>query len=129
MKGQPLPSQEEMQRTLAADADTGQTKNIIRELLDLGTRSFQLGGNGEMFLHKNVMEFITIVKKSGCHCLANTNGTLISREMADELIKLQFDELRITTMAGTPEDYKRTHPGSASDTFYKLEHVLQYLAE
>jgi len=129
MTGQQLPSKEDMKKTLAIDADTHHMKKIIRELLELGTWGWQLGGSGEMFLHKDAMEFVSILKHAGCHCLANTNGTLISKEMAEEFVRMQFDELRITTMAGSPADYVRTHPGTSFETFHKLKGVMHFLTE
>jgi MoaA/NifB/PqqE/SkfB family radical SAM enzyme len=116
----------EMQHT---DADAHGTRDLIEELLRMGTRRWQLGGNGEPFLHQSIMEVIEILKRSGSYCLANTNGTLIDTAIADELIAKGFDELRITTMAGTSEGYVRTHPGSTVDTFERLKRILMYIAD
>ena len=75
------------------------------------------------------MELFGSLKAAGGHCLTNTNGTLINFSVADELIKMKFDELRITTMAGTPDVYVRTHPGTTGEMFHKLEQTLMYIAD
>jgi MoaA/NifB/PqqE/SkfB family radical SAM enzyme len=111
------------------DTDSGRIRTVIEELLNMGTRSWQIGGNGEPFFYRETMELAGILKRSGSHCLANTNGTLINVAMADELIKMEFDELRITTMAGTPDVYVRTHPGTREEMFYKLKDILLYMAD
>jgi len=80
-------------------------------------------------LHKNAIEFMGYVKHAGCTGTVNTNGTLLDRAMIDELIKMEFDELRITLMAGTSEMYARTHPGMRDETFDSLRDNLLYLAE
>jgi radical SAM protein with 4Fe4S-binding SPASM domain len=127
--GQALPTRDKVQNIMKKEADPLHMRSVVEELLKLGTRRWQIGGKGEPFLYKGVMELIDILKRSGSHCLANTNGTLINTDMADHLIKLKFDELRITTMAGTPEVYVRTHPGSTEKTFYKLKETLLDMAD
>jgi len=127
--GQELPSSDEIKKLMKTEADPGFMRTVIEELLSMGTRRWQIGGNGEPFLYKGILELIGILKRSGSYCLANTNGTLIDTDTADSLIKMQFDELRITTMAGTPEVYERTHPGISHETFYKLKQNLMYMAD
>lgn len=127
--GQDLPSGNEMKQMQSLDADPGLMRAVIEDLLRMGTRGWQIGGNGEPFLYRDIMELIGILKASGSRCLTNTNGTLINFAVADELIKMKFDELRITTMAGTPDVYVRTHPGATGEMFHKLKQALTYMAE
>jgi radical SAM protein with 4Fe4S-binding SPASM domain len=127
--GQELPTRDMVQNIMKKEADPLHLRSVVGELLKLGTRRWQIGGKGEPFLYKGAMELIDILKRSGSHCLANTNGTLINADMADHLIRVKFDELRITTMAGTPEVYVRTHPGSTEKTFYQLKETLLYMAD
>jgi MoaA/NifB/PqqE/SkfB family radical SAM enzyme len=68
-------------------------------------------------------------KRAGCVCTANTNGTLLDHEKVDALVAMGFDELRVTTMAGTAQTYERTHPGSRPGTFDSLKESLLALAE
>lgn len=127
--GKDSPSSQELKQISLLDADPGLMRVVIEELLKMGTRGWQIGGNGEPFLYKDIMEVIGILKASGSHCLINTNGTLINSTVADALIKVKFDELRITTMAGTPDVYVRTHPGTTGEMFHKLKQTLMYMAE
>lgn len=127
--GLELPSSDTLKSMMKSEAEPKQLMNVIDEFLDMGTRRFQIGGNGEPFLYKNIIEIIDRLKRSGSYCLANTNGTLITKEVAESLIRMKFDELRITTMAGTPEVYVRTHPGIPERMFYNLEKNLRYLSD
>jgi cyclic pyranopterin phosphate synthase len=111
------------------DADIGKINSLIETLLSLGTRNFLFSGNGEPFLHKNILDFTERVKRAGRTCTANTNGTVLDHITIDRLIRLRFDELRITTMAGTREQYEITHPGVSSETFDRLRDNLLYLKE
>lgn len=111
------------------DADFEKTNSLIETLLSLGTQDFVFSGNGEPFLHKNILDFTERVKRAGKTCTANTNGTILDHATIDRLITLRFDELRITTMAGTREQYEITHPDVSSTTFDRLRDNLFYLAE
>jgi MoaA/NifB/PqqE/SkfB family radical SAM enzyme len=111
------------------DADSKRSHAIIDELIAMGTQSFIFSGNGEPFLHNEIFELISRAKSAGCECIANTNGTLLNPVIIDELVTKGFDELKITTMAGTPEMYVQTHSGVKPEIFLKLRDNLIYLAD
>ena len=127
--GENPPDKKEMKSLLNVEADSDRIKTVISQILRMGTRNFQLGGNGEPFFYKNVLEIIGILKAAGCYCSTNTNGTLLDRETLDELIKMRFDDLRVTTMAGKADVYERTHPGISNKVFPNIKQNLLYLAE
>ncbi|MEW6600306.1 MAG: radical SAM protein [Nitrospirota bacterium] len=129
LMGTELPDDNYVRRATNRFADSERTKALMDEMIGMGTQEFLFTGIGEPFLHKNALEFMGYAKKTGCRCVANTNGTLLDRSRIDELIKMGFDELRITTMAGTREMYVRTHPGTSGQTFDALRDNLLYLAE
>jgi len=111
------------------DGDPLFLRSVIDQSLSQGTRRFQFSGAGEVFLHPEVMEFFGRCKKRGARCHTNTNGTLLTKEIIDELIAMEFDELRVTTMAGTADMYRRTHPGVSPKRFDRLRDMLLYLAD
>jgi radical SAM protein with 4Fe4S-binding SPASM domain len=127
--GEKPPDKKEMKSLLKVEADSDRIKTVISQILRMGTRNFQLGGNGEPFFYKNVLEIIGILKAVGCYCSTNTNGTLLDRETLDDLIKMRFDDLRVTTMAGKADVYERTHPGISNKVFPNIKQNLLYLAE
>ena len=122
-------SRGELEKMQRIDADSEHTAAILDEALEMGVRRVQFSGNGECFLHKNVLDLMRRARAVGAFCVANTNGTLIDRAAADELIRMQFDELRVTLMAGTREMYGRTHPGARDDLFERVCENLLYLKE
>ncbi|UCD81343.1 MAG: radical SAM protein [Desulfobacterales bacterium] len=123
-----LPEDKDLKRIQKIDADKKQTHAIINALIKMGTGSFEFTG-GEPFLHENALEFMGRARDAGCTGMLNSNGTLLDPEMIDELIKIGFDELRITTMAGTREMYILTHPGAKAGSFDSLKNNLLYLAD
>lgn len=123
------PSLEDLRNMQKREADTEHTNRLIDELLTMGTRRFRFGGAGEPFIHGNALDFMQRVKNSGSTCIVSTGGHMFDREKIDALLKMGFDELRITTMAGTPEMYKRIHPKTKDTAFSNIRDNLLYLAE
>lgn len=113
----------------ASDADSERTCALIDELLRMGTCQFTFAGDGEPFLHKNIMEFMGRVKHGRRTCVVYTNGILLDRNRIDELIKMEVDELRVSLMAGNREMYQRTHKGIGTGTFDTIRDNLLYLSE
>ncbi|MFO8006873.1 MAG: radical SAM protein, partial [Candidatus Brocadiia bacterium] len=99
------------------------------ELIEMGTGSFLFTAMGEPFIHPDALDLMAACKAAGRECTVNTNGLLLTREALDELLEMRFDQLRITTMAGTPELYEQIHPGTPGAAFERLVDNLRYLAE
>lgn len=127
--GRDLPSGEDMRQYEGIDADPASVRKLIDRLLSMGTRRFQLSSFGEPLLYPEFLDCAERIRHSGSSCLTNTNGTLLTRHVIDRLVDCGFNELRVTTMAGTADGYVRTHPGSSPGTFAKLRESLLYLAE
>jgi radical SAM protein with 4Fe4S-binding SPASM domain len=128
-EGAPDLGRKDLEKLQRIDADLDRVTVILDEALAMGTRRVQFSGNGECFMHKNALYLMRRARDAGAHCVANTNGTLIDRAAADELIRMRFDELRVTLMAGTREMYQRTHPGTRDDMFDRVHGNLLYLKE
>jgi MoaA/NifB/PqqE/SkfB family radical SAM enzyme len=126
--GTALPDADRLAETQQQDADPRRTAAIIDEALALGTRRLQFGSFGEPFLHPHALDLMERAKSVGAYCIAHTNGTRFDRDTADALVAMGFDDLRITTMAGTPEAYARLHPGSSPSSFERLSEGLRYLS-
>ncbi len=125
----PEPDPDEVRTRRTRDADAQATRTVIDDLVRMGTRSFHVAGSGEPMLHPEAMEFFARIKRAGGWCCMNTNGTLLDRERVEALVGMGFNELRVTTMAGTEEVYARTHPGSPPGTFGRIRDGLLALAE
>lgn len=126
---QKIPDDDYFKSYQRIDADIDRMREFLNEALELGVSRFQFTGNGEVFLYENILELMGRAKKAGSHCLTYTNGTLLVPDTIDELIKMRFDELRISILAGSKEMYLRTHPGTGENTFSKLKNNLLYISE
>jgi MoaA/NifB/PqqE/SkfB family radical SAM enzyme len=114
-KSEELPDKEYLRGLQRLDADSDLTSIF--------------SGSGEPFMHKNALEFMGRAKHAGSTCMVHTNGTLLDHSIIDELLRMRFDDLRITTLAGSRDMYLKTHPGVKDKTFDNLRDNLVYLAE
>ena len=110
-------------------ADEEQVYKVMKELIDMGTRRFQFAGGGEPFTHPDILEIMAYAKRKGAWCSVNTNGTLLSGRTCDRLTEMGFDELKVTVMAGTEEDWIATHPGMKGSLFSDLTKGLIHIAD
>jgi MoaA/NifB/PqqE/SkfB family radical SAM enzyme len=90
---------------------------------------FVFSGSGEPFLNYNATDFMRRAKQDDNFCIVNTAGFLLNKEKIDELVAMGFDQIRMTTMAGTAEMYKRTHPRAKDYAFDRIRDNLLYLAD
>lgn len=94
--------------------DTKTLKNSLKIAAECGVKSVMYAGEGEPFLHKDIIEIINFTKKSGLDAAVTTNGTLLS----DEIIKNCLESLswiRISFNAAAAKTYKKIHRGCEGD--------------
>lgn len=127
--GEDSPGQEELRKLQQVDLDMERAQKTVKDLLRMGTRHYEFTGNGEPFLHPLALDLLSLVKRQDSTCLVKTNGTPVGRAMAEELVRIGLDELRVSTLAGTPEMYRKTHHGASESLFHRLKETLLYMAE
>jgi MoaA/NifB/PqqE/SkfB family radical SAM enzyme len=71
------------------------------------------GGFGEPLSHPDIVRMVTQMKELGCSVELVTNGTLLSREMSDQLIRAQLDILWVSIDGAKPESYADVRRGAA----------------
>ena len=85
--------------------------STVRELAPLGLKALFFSGEGEPLLHPNAAEIIKNVKYCGVDCALNTNGLILTEEIAEEILKyLTF--VRVSINGGSPENYQDVHRSS-----------------
>jgi len=82
--------------------------NTLREMAEKGVKSVMFAGDGEPFLHENIIEFIEKAKEFGLDVSMTTNGSLLTKEIAEKILpKLSW--IRFSVNAGSPENYANIH--------------------
>lgn len=101
-------------------------KDILDTLVDMGTFSLCLTG-GEIFTRSDCLDIITYAHKKGFSLVLLTNGTLITREIADFLkdIKLKAFEISLLGASSETHDSITGVPGS----FEKALDAIKLLKE
>lgn len=79
-------------------------------------REIALYGHGETFLHKQFFEMLETVKKHDIFVYVTTNGTLVTKEVAERLVELQLDRLSFSLDAATPELFNEIRRGADFNT-------------
>jgi len=111
---------------LEKELDLGKRLELIKQAKELGCETVKITGAGEPFADKNVWPMIEYANKLGMWVMIFTNGSLIDKEVAKKLAKMNvslivkcnsFDEETEDKMVGT-KGYAR-----------KRNKAVQYLIE
>ena len=90
-------------------------RRIVREAAGMGVRRIEICGNGEPFCRPHVtLAIMTEAKKHGLAGSIVTNGTLLTRERVEHLVRIGWNEIRFSINgpdAGT-DDALRGGPGA-----------------
>lgn len=99
-------------------------KTLIGELADLGTQEIFLAGSGEPFLHPQIAQIITLIKKKGFKLNIITNGILLMEEKSKLLVDLGVEMITASVWAGSPQAYISTHPSRKESDFFNIKNNL-----
>ena len=92
------------------DMTLSQFKTILGQFPS--TNYINLQGNGEPFLNEDIIEMISAAKQKGKYTLTSTNGTLLSQEMAQEILRSGLDKLIISFIGAGKGVYEGIMRGS-----------------
>ena len=106
--------------------------NTFKRLEDLfkKTNSVLFGFNAETLLNPQVIEMLSFAKKANpkLHISILTNGSLLTRELSEQLIKNGLNDLSISIDAATNGTYEKLR-GNPNSNFEKLIHNIKELNE
>jgi radical SAM protein with 4Fe4S-binding SPASM domain len=77
------------------EISTEEVLRILEQLKGLGTLEVVFTG-GEIFLRKDILEILSFAKRMGLQARLFTNGTIVTEEMIDRLIKLGINKFEIS---------------------------------
>jgi radical SAM protein with 4Fe4S-binding SPASM domain len=103
-------------------------REVCAELKTMGTRSLCLSGEGEPFLHPQLLDFVSLAKRAGLHLVLLTNGTLLDESTIKSMIASRLDVLKVSLWANSPEEYGRSYPGTNPEHFHNVLEGLKLLA-
>lgn len=105
-----------------AGMDSKKIKGLLYELHDMGTLNVSFTG-GEIFLHPNIMEFISLARSLHMRVFLLSNGTLLDEEIVKSLADMHITEFSTTMFSTNPEihDFITSRPGSHQILLRNLE--------
>ncbi len=101
-------------------------KGLVRELSTLGTKLILIG-DLEPFMDTHLIEKINYAKQHNLGVIIITNGSLITKENAEQLVDLKTDYLNVSINAGTPETYPRIHVTETEKTFERIISMVSFI--
>jgi radical SAM protein with 4Fe4S-binding SPASM domain len=101
-------------------------KGLVRELSILGTKLILIG-DLEPFMDPQLIEKIKYAKDYNLGVIIITNGSLLNKENAEQLVNLKTDYLNVSLNAGTPEIYPRIHVTETKKTFERITSTISFI--
>ncbi len=95
-------------------------------LAQIHPQKISLSGNGEPFLHPNMIEIVSLAKDQGCSVNTTTNGTVLTPEGAEQIVKSGLDLLKISIDGATQDTFRRVR---GADKFLEVLDGIRALAE
>jgi len=107
--------------------DTAIFKERLSEMGRLGLKSIMYAGEGEPFLHRNIVELINHTKKSGIDVALTTNGVLFKKEHADSVLA-NTEWIKVSINGATKGTYAEIHQCKPGD-FDRVIENMSYAAK
>ena len=101
-------------------------KERLTELGDLGLKSIMYAGEGEPFLHPEMVSIIEHTKDSGIDVAVTTNGVLLKKEIVERAL-INTEWIKVSINGGTRETYAKIHQ-SKPDDFEKVVENMSFAA-
>ena len=96
--------------------DLTQYQESIDEVTDLGCKQVVLTGFGEPLVDKNLEDKVYYAKSKGLRTYIISNGSLLTEERSEKLIRAGLDELRLSFYGMTSQSYETVMVGLKFDT-------------
>ncbi len=93
--------------------DTEILKIRLKEMADRGLKAVMYAGEGEPFLHKDMVEITHFAKSVGIDQAFTTNATLMTPKISEQILDVTT-WIKVSCNAGTPESYAKIHQTKAS---------------
>ena len=93
-------------KKLSNELSFDELKNVILQARDLDVRNITVIGGGEPFLYPHFMELVTFIKELGIQENIFTNGTLITKDLAQELLGMKIQLVaKLNSLKPEVQDY------------------------
>ncbi|MEW6605988.1 MAG: radical SAM protein [bacterium] len=100
--------------------------DIINQAKDLGVRSIIIIGGGEPILFNGLLEILTYLNKKGILSVLFTNGTMITREIAEKLFENNVSVvMKLNSMNSKIQDFLAGKKGAYEMMMQGLQNLIK----
>jgi radical SAM protein with 4Fe4S-binding SPASM domain len=89
-------------------------------------KKITLGGVGEPFMHPEILDMVRFAKSKGCSINTTTNGTLLTQERCDQIVKSGLDLIKISIDGATRKTYQTVR---GEDKFLQIVDGIRALTD
>ncbi len=117
---------DERNRLFREDRENAMNLADYRSLFNgmpVGLHEVNVVGGGEPLLHREIIPILTAVKEHGWVGSLITNGTLMTKSVSDDLVRIRWDNVRVSVNGGDRETY---HKIQGVDRFDLMRDNLRY---
>lgn len=104
-------------------------RRIVDELKELEVKKVMLGGDGDPFMHPQIIEMLEYSKEAKFMVDTATCGVYFNEENLRRLFDLGIDGLNISILAATPQTYLSMHPTQKEGLFEKIKRSILLLSK
>jgi len=102
---------------------------LLKDFKELSVKNLIFGGQGDPFLHPDIMKIVEATKKAGIGVSLITSGSYFTSENVKKIVELRVDQLDVSVQAATPETYRKIHPALKEGVFEKIKGSLLLLKD
>ncbi len=100
-------------------------KGIIDDASEMKTDGIILQGDGEPLMYDKFMPMLRYARQKGLGVMFFTNGILLDRQIAREVIDLGVDEIYCSFPAGSAQTYGKISTVQPGETFFRVWNNLK----
>jgi len=112
-------------RKTLRELSTEEIFSLISDAKRMGIKEFGLTG-GEPFIRKDVVDIIKFIKNSKLDCSVLSNGALITKDIAKEIVAAQLDRITFS-LDGHEEIHDKIR--NSKNAFSKLMQAVSYIKD
>lgn len=101
-------------------------ESICSQCKEFGIPSLFLGATSEALLRKDIVDVLKTVKKSGTiDNFLITNGTMLTEQLSNVLVELQYERIYISIDAAKKETYRKIRGGNIENVEMNIQKLLE----
>jgi MoaA/NifB/PqqE/SkfB family radical SAM enzyme len=109
--------------------DIERFRDLTLFMKQAGVRKVGIGGNGDPFMHPQIVEILKLSKSTKAFVSVSTKGAYFQRATLQSLVDMNLDELVISLFAASKPVFFTMHPKTSPQVFDRIVDSLKYLAK